>query len=57
MESFEVLKFHVAKFNYSLDDYEQMSNSMNLTACRLFIKNCREKYPNAEYVIIAVLDE
>lgn len=57
MKDLEVLKFYVAKFNYDLDDYEQMSVSMSIEDYRSYIKNCREKFPQNEYVIIAILDE
>lgn len=57
MNNLSVLKFYVAKFDQSLDDYKQITDSLSIESCRLFLSNVRKKYPHSEYVIIAVLDE
>lgn len=57
MDNLEFLKFSVADFDYDRDDYRQLSVSLPLESCRMFIANSRARNPEKEYVIIAVLDE
>lgn len=57
MDNLEFLKFYVADFDYDRDDYRQLSVSLPLESCRMFIANSRARNPEKEYVIIAVLDE
>jgi hypothetical protein len=57
MDNLRVSKLYIAQFSYSLDDYQQLSVSMELESCRLFLENKRQNNPNIEFVIIAILDE
>ncbi len=57
MDNLHVSKFYVAQWSYSLDDYQQLSVSMDIESCRLFLENKRQNNPNTEFVIIAILDE
>lgn len=52
-----VNRYMVMTFNRDADSLVQYSCSMSLENCRMFIKSLREKYPNEEFSIVAVLDE
>ena len=56
-EEFEVNRYMVMKFDYSLDSLVQYSVSLGLENARKFLKNIRETFPEDEFSLVAVLDE
>lgn len=56
-DEFLVNRYMIMTFNRDADSLVQFSVSMSLENCRKCIKSLREKYPNEEFSIVAVLDE
>lgn len=56
-EEFEVNRYMVMKFDYSLDSLIQHSVSLGLEDARRVLKKTRESFPNQHFSLIAVLDE
>lgn len=56
-EQFEVNRYMVMKFDYSLDSLVQHSVSLGLENARRFLKKTRETFPQDEFSLVAVLDE
>lgn len=56
-DQFEVNRYMVMKFEPEVDSLVQYSHSLDLSDCRSFVKRMRERFPEQEFSIIAVLDE
>ncbi len=56
-EDFQVNRYMVMKFDYSLDSLVQHSVSLGLENARRFLKKIRETFPQDEFSLVAVLDE
>jgi hypothetical protein len=52
-----VNRYMIMTFDQGADSLVQFSVSLSLESCRILIKSLREKYPNEEFSIVAVLDE
>lgn len=52
-----VNRYMVMTFNRDADSLVQFSVALSLESCRILIKSLRERYPNEEFSIVAVLDE
>lgn len=52
-----VNRYMIMSFNQDIDSLVQFSVSMSLKNCQFCIKAYREKFPNVEFSIVAVLDE
>lgn len=56
-EEFEVSRYIVMKFDYSLDSLVQHSVSLGLRDARRFLNYTRKSFPQNEFSIVAILDE
>lgn len=56
-QEFEVNRYMVMKFDYSLDSLVQYSVSLHLENARKFLKNTRATFPQEEFSLVVVLDE